>query len=120
MKKLNFNIDIEKCNPLPEVRKAFTEIGVKGAFEQYLNQAISHKHRGGLRLTEGRILARVFDKLDAAQGLELELEEAEFDLIRGAFLHEEGGWQPSQYRVVTQILNAIEKAEKDGTSSASR
>ena len=63
-------------------------------------------------MQKGKTLARLQRRLDAAEkhAESINLEDAEFDLVKRTFLHDDVKFSPQQYRVVLSIVENIEKA----------
>lgn len=117
MKTLNIGVDVEKLNISDEEKKHVEKLKFSGLFEQTLNQVLTAKYRDGFKGSQQRIFSRILDKLDEATENKIELEEAEFDLIKGAFLDENTAFNPGQTRLIIQYVKAIELAARDGDSS---
>lgn len=96
-----------------EEKEYFIQFGTLGVFESLLNQAIGSMYPQGLPLPKGKILARIQRQIDTETSkyvlsTELNVEEAEFDLIKSTFQNDNVKFHPGQYRVVSQVIEAIE------------
>jgi hypothetical protein len=119
MKTLCFEIDFQKLR-LDKIMLAEIEaLGQANLFDNYLMRALDMKNgQKGIKPSDGRILRRIQDKLDASTDGTLSLEEAEFDLIKAAFRNEESHWPALQNRALMQYLDNIEAAEKESAGKA--
>jgi len=109
MRKFNYQIDFSKAR-LNEVERAHLDkLDQKQLFEMYFGEALSKKTGGaGLKAPEGRAFVRILNKLDLTTEPEIVLEEAEFELMKGAFCNSEACWQPNQYKILVQYLSKFE------------
>lgn len=100
----------------------FEKGGYAEFFEALLANGVQSKFpQGNVPLSKGRILARIQDKLDnlkpkegAEPGVNLNVEEAEYDLIKSVFLDEATSFHVSQLQLATIYADAVEAA-KEGT-----
>jgi len=114
-RNLKYTVDFETLNLAPAIKAEVKAIGQKGMFENYLSSALDKKGGDrGVKPFEARILSRIQNKLDAAKADYVELEEAEFDLVKEAFRREDSQWPAMQVRALMQYLSNIEDCEKDG------
>lgn len=115
MKSIDLSIS-EKFLEGSSNKALYDETGFAGFFEHLLNQGLSSKHpQGQVPFSKGKILARIQTKLDDLKPEKktiLEVEEAEFDLIKAVFLDENTTWGVPQMQVVVEFANAIEQAQK--------
>lgn len=109
MKTFKYVISWDGCGLAPDIIASLKKAGPKVVFENYLNDALRHKNGNGVKLAEGRILNRILAKLDAATTDTLDLEEAEYDLIKSSFMNESAGWQPEQIRAVIKYIDNLEQ-----------
>lgn len=112
MKKLSLETRIPKHKIDPAEVKFFDEQGAVGIFEILLNDALKSLYPQGVPMQKGKTLARLQRRLDAAEkhAESINLEDAEFDLVKRTFLHDDVKFSPQQYRVVLSIVENIEKA----------
>lgn len=109
MKKIDISIDLSKLNLSPQEKDFFAQTGFKGILENLVTQGLTSKYRDGLTNSKQRILNRLLNKLDSiGQDNILEIEGAEFDLLKEVFLSEDVKFQPTQSRLVVQYINKIE------------
>lgn len=113
MKTFRYRQDINTLKLNDTEKEFFAKDGQKSVFENILNQALSTKYPQGIPAKTGRILARIYTKLDATEVDTLELEEAEFELVRDALTGEEARFAPQQFRLLSLYAAAIEAAAKD-------
>ena len=112
MKSFKFEIDLSRLKLSSNEQAYFQKDGQKSAFETIMNQALQSKHPQGIKGPMGRLYSRILNKLDSASGGVLELEEAEFDLIKALFTGNDISYQPQQYRLISLYQQAVEFAEK--------
>lgn len=114
MKNFKWQIDTDKAKFNPAEKEFCSKDGQKALFESILNQALQGKHPQGMPSKDGRVLARVYSKLDAAEatfGI-LSLEEAEFEIIHSALMGEQAKFNPAQFRLISEYGKNIEEALK--------
>lgn len=113
MRKLSLEIDINLEKLVGDQKVFFEQSGNVGVFETLLNQALMSIHPQGVPISKGRTLARLQRQLDNVDknSTVIFLEDAEFDLVKGAFTNDDAKFAPQQYRVVSSILVNIEGAQ---------
>lgn len=108
MKKLKYTVDLEKLKlSQPELEMVLKD-NQKSMFENMLNMGLGQKSING---KDGRILYRIYLKLDESRCDYLFLEESEFDLIKSVFCDENVRFQPGQYRLICQYQENIDIAK---------
>lgn len=119
MKKVNIGFDADKLiGTDAQSKKWFEDEGYPGIFEQYLNQGMNSLHPvppmgQGVPLGKAKTLARIQNKLDdlPKDTLEVEFEEAEFDLLKSVFLSESVSFgRAEQVKLPVIYADAVEKA----------
>lgn len=111
MKTLNFeNVNILHPKMSEQEVKLMTDMGVVGVFEMLLVQGLSSIYPQGLPMTKGKILARLQARvaISPVQNTQIDIEDAEFDLVKQVFAGEEAKFQASQYGVILQYVDALE------------
>lgn len=78
-------------------------------FENFLYETLRSLYPKGLGPRDLRTLDRILQKLDSSQG-EIELEAAEFELVKDAFENQNCRLDPKCARIVAQYRRAIESA----------
>jgi len=113
MKNLNISFNTEAINLSDNESTEIKKHGFAMPFEVIFNQGLGALYPQGLTLSKGKVLSRIQKKLDALKShdLHLELEEAEFDLVKEVFLSESVKFMPTQYRLVSIYVDSIEKAK---------
>lgn len=112
MKTLNYKVDLIKLKLNEAEEKHISELGYKRLFENILNQLLRSKHPQGIQGVKGRIYSRILNKLDVSESELLEIEDAEFDIIKEVFLSDETTFDPEQTRLIMQYVTAVEEANK--------
>lgn len=114
MKTLKWIVELEALKLNDQEKAFFEKDNQKSVFETVLNQALGSKFPNGMPGKDGRTLARIYEKLDKAPGASgsLELEEAEFELIAGAFTGDTARFMPAQFRLIAEICKNIDEAKK--------
>jgi len=103
MKNLRWKLDISH----------FTDADTadpKAVFSNFLIGALRLGYKDGLGREFQRRLFKIQDKLDKASTDLLELEDAEFDMVKEAF--ERAKFQPEVVKTLNQIYDFIEEAGK--------
>lgn len=112
MKKFNYTVDLAKLK-LNQAEVDFAnKDNQKSMFENMLNAGLSSKYPSGLIGSVGRILARIYNKLDESSNGLLLLEESEFDLIKSTFCDDNVRFDPAQFRIICLYQFNIDKVEK--------
>lgn len=111
MKTISYKLDIEKLKLNEQETRFLTDVGEKVFFENTLNQGLSNKYPSGMPIAKQKIYSRLLDKLDSDCTGTLEIEEAEFDLIKEVMTSEDAKFHPGQTRLISQYLQAIEAAK---------
>ncbi len=93
--------------------KYLSEVGCGGMFELILNQGLSSQYPQGIPVQKGIILSRIQRKLDTEDHI-VELEEAEFDLVKEAFGNN-AKFGATQFRLVSLYTENIEQAMRPTT-----
>lgn len=122
MKHIDISFNQEKFLQGPGNKQVFETGGYADFFEALLNNAIAAKYQQAqVPLAKGRILARIQGKLDELKpregheaGSNLEVEEAEFDLIKSVFCDESTAFHVSQLQLAIVFADAVECAGKAG------
>lgn len=114
MRTLNIGFDIEKTAPNDASKQWLKEEGYSGAFTNLLNQGISGQFPQGVPLSKAKILSRIQDKLKAMESDDqtLDIEEAEYDLLKSVFMNDSTPFLIGQVGLATIFSEAVEKAEK--------
>lgn len=112
MKKFTYTLNLDLLR-LNEKEKVFiAESGEKSILENILNQGLAGKYPSGMSTDKRRIYGRLLEKMDADTSGTLEIEEAEFDLIKEAIASDEARFLPEQTRLISQYLKAIDMAKE--------
>lgn len=110
MKIFNYTVDLGKLK-LNQVEVEFAnKDNQKSMFENMLNAGLSSKYPSGLIGSIGRILSRIYNKLDQSNDGLLLLEESEFDLIKTTFCDDNVRFDPAQFRIICLYQFKIESA----------
>lgn len=110
MKELDLYFNEHETNFNDADKKYLFDVGYAGMFELILNQGLSSQFpNGGIPLHKGIILARIQRKLDLKDN-SVELEEAEFDLVKEAF-GQNAKFSATQFRLVAIYMEKIEQAK---------
>lgn len=114
MKNFKWQVDVSKVKFNPAEIDFCEKDGQKALFESILNQALQGKHPQGMPSKDGRVLARIYSKLDGANRMSgvLELEESEFEIIQSALTGDQAKFNPAQFRLVSEYARNIEEALK--------
>lgn len=119
------SIDISFCHDkflTGDGNKAvFATGGYAEFFEALLNNGIAAKFpQAQIPLSKGKILARIQNKLDDLKptngkevGKCLDVEEAEYDLIKGVFCEENSAFHVSQLQLAVHFGSRVEEAAKE-------
>lgn len=113
MKTLQFTFDLNRLRISETERKDFDHGGV---FSSYFKAGLEKKHPGGLAISRQKILNRILEKLHQASNSReeesvkfVDLEEAEFDLVKEAF-SEDLAWPVHLNAAIVQVYDNLEKA----------
>jgi hypothetical protein len=104
--KLNIELDGVKLGA--EANKLYEQKGANEVFEVVLANLVLAKNKEGLKGSDRKTYHRILTKLDAGEA-ELDLDEAEFDLIKEYFLIADIPILPSSVRLFTFYQQQIEK-----------
>lgn len=112
MKYMRINVDASKLRGVSDAEKERITKDPRELFEIMLNQYLSARFQRGLSGPRNRALARVLQKLDKLEegSITLELEDAEFDLIKDAFMHDESFIRPEHTRLIAMYVEHAEEA----------
>lgn len=118
MKRIQLRIDYTKLNLNPMQLEEAKKTGCKTIFENLLTAGLTSRYPQGLTGLVRRTFARILERLDEACGSEdtnwlLDLESAEYDLVKDVFCNEQTTYHPSQTRPVSQFVQQIEEAARD-------
>lgn len=110
MRKIKWTIETAGLRLSQEELQNFTLEGQKSLFENNLTSAMASKYPqidSRTRKSHARILAA----LDSATTEEIEVEEAEYELLKSVFCSDDAKFHPGHTRVITQYVTAIENAK---------
>ena len=121
MKRIDISFDKEKFLQGEGNKQVFAVGGYAEFFEALLNNGVSSKHpQAQIPMSKGKILARIQNKLDALKpvdggepGKYLDVEEAEYDLIKSVFVEESTPFHVSQLQLAVTFSDAVEAAKNE-------
>ena len=102
MKKFKWKLDFSF---LPDERRPTDEVRW---FEEAIIGALMTRYKEGVPLSIQRTIFNIMNKVEKSENEIIELEEAEFDLIKESFLN--GKFNPAGYKISVQIEKNIEQA----------
>ena len=105
MKTLEFIIKSKRIEGIAKMTLA----AKKATFENAIQGGLLTVNERGIKATEARILSKIQDKIEDAEGNTIDLEDAEFKLVKDAI--ENGTFHPGHARTVAEYLDFIEDAE---------
>jgi hypothetical protein len=111
MKALNFEkVNLLHPKMVEQEVKLMAELGVIGVFETLLIQGLSSMYPQGLPMVKGKTLARLQARILGIPSTQtsINVEDAEFDLVKQVFAGEDAKFQATQYGVVLQYADALE------------
>lgn len=114
MRSVDIGFEIEKVGAAKEAQEWMRTAGYAEVFSQLLNQGISGQFPNGIPLGKGKILAGIQVKLREIEPTEteLEVEEAEYDILKSVFLNENTLFNWAQLQLAVRYAEAIERSEK--------
>jgi len=112
MKQFTYAVDVSALKLSDEEKALFAKENGKQVFENILAQAINQKSPQGIPGPIGRTLVRILNKLDASTDGNIQLEETEFEFIKGFLMNDAILFRPAQYRLI-----ALYQANLDGAKS---
>lgn len=113
MKIFNYAIDVDSLK-VSEVEAKELALHPERALETMLNLYLSARFTSGLTAPRSRAYQRLLTKLDEAAHIQvynLDLEDAEFDLLRDAFAHDDVRVRPEHVRLIGQYCAQIENTK---------
>lgn len=113
MKTFNYNINTDALK-VSQAEANELHLHPERALETMLNLYLSARFTSGLTAPRSRAYQRLLTKLDEAAGnqiYDLELEDAEFDLLRDAFAHDDVRVRPEHVRLIGQYCAQIENTK---------
>ena len=78
-------------------------------FENAFVGALMSRYKDGVSISNQRVLFKIMSKIEASETETIELEDAEFELIKEAFMN--GKFNPAGYKVSCQIAQNIDDAK---------
>lgn len=114
MKTLPLSLSNSIMSKVSDVeRKFFETTGLAGIFETLLVQGLTSMHPQGLPLSKGKTLARLQRRIEDTpkDATSMEIEDADYDLIKEVFSGEGARFAPQQYRIVSEIAANVESAK---------
>lgn len=110
MKNFRYKVNLERLRLTDEERERIEKDGQKRLFENMLLLCLQRTHPQGMRVADHRVANRILTKLDAAAGCVLELEEAEFDVLKAAF-SDDIKYDAGLVRQIAMMVENIKGAE---------
>jgi hypothetical protein len=116
MKLINLKIEIDTKKLDEQTKNYFKENGYLGMFEMLLVQGLSSLNPQGLGMKDGRSFNRIQKSIDESVKASIDsinVENAEFDLLKKVFLGDETKFHPTAFNLVCQFADCIEEASKN-------
>lgn len=112
MKKFCYRVDLSRIpNILESEILEIEKTGQKQLFENTLNQGLQSLHPQGINGVNAAAYRRLLRSLDDSSDGAMDIEEAEFDLLKSIFKKDGARFMPSQTRLIGLYAERIEEAE---------
>lgn len=116
MKTINLKIEIDTKKLDEATRNYFQVHSYQGMFEMLLVQGLTSLNPQGMGMKDGRSFNRIQKAIDEsikASSESINVENAEFDLLKKVFLGDDTKFHPTAFELVCQFADQIELSKKE-------